>query len=327
MKKLVRITESSGIPLIGAIAFGIIDRGTDLLQIRPTTICNLNCIYCSTDSGPFSQIHAADYEVDLDYLLKCTKDAVEYKEADVEINIDSVGDPVSYKQLPELVSGLSQIKHVKRTSMQTNGTLLTESLLKKLKAAGLHQINLSINTLDPEQARYLSGTSTYDVNRIVSTAKKISETGITLLLAPVWMPKLNDEGIEDLIKLSKELNCKIGIQKYEVYKYSRKIPKVKPINYWKFYKKLEEWEKKYSAKLKLTAKDMDIKRTKRIPEKFKPGEKEYIEIKALGWMHGQMLGVARNRAITVQNCKAKEGDRIRVKILETKNNIYLAEPI
>ena len=35
------------IPLIGHIAFGIIDRGTNLLQIRATSFCALSCIFCS----------------------------------------------------------------------------------------------------------------------------------------------------------------------------------------------------------------------------------------------------------------------------------------
>ncbi|MFH0752576.1 MAG: radical SAM protein [archaeon] len=325
MKKIIKITK--GIPLLGAIAFGIIDRGTDLLQVRPTSICNLNCIYCSTDSGPKSKIHQADYVVDLDYLMEYVKDAVEYKETSVEVNIDSVGDPLTYKQIAELIKKTSKIKNVRRISMQTNGTLLTPALLDKLEKAGLNQINLSVNTLDAKQGKYLSGTDCYDLKKVLAIAKKVAEPKIELLLAPVWIPGINDKGIEEMITLSKELKCKIGIQKYEIYKYSRKVPKIKAINYWKFYDKIEEWEKKYKVKLKLTAKDMKIKKAKRLPEKFKKGEKEYAEIKCLGWIKGQMIGVARNRSITVNNCNSKIGDKVKVKILETKNNLYLAETI
>ncbi|MBT4440771.1 hypothetical protein HOC98_01565, partial [archaeon] len=52
---MIKINED--IPLMGCIAFGIIDRGTNLLQVRATSMCNLNCVFCSTDSGPFSQYH------------------------------------------------------------------------------------------------------------------------------------------------------------------------------------------------------------------------------------------------------------------------------
>ena len=48
----VRITADSDIPLVGSLYFGIIDRGTSLLQVRPSCGCNLNCPFCSVDAGP-----------------------------------------------------------------------------------------------------------------------------------------------------------------------------------------------------------------------------------------------------------------------------------
>ena len=50
-RKAIYIHKNSGIPLIGSVYFGIIDRGTNIIEIRPTTGCNLNCIYCSVDEG------------------------------------------------------------------------------------------------------------------------------------------------------------------------------------------------------------------------------------------------------------------------------------
>ncbi|MFB6216441.1 MAG: radical SAM protein, partial [Candidatus Aenigmatarchaeota archaeon] len=46
-RNLVYINQGSEIPLLGHIAFGLIDRGTNLIQVRPITGCNLKCIYCS----------------------------------------------------------------------------------------------------------------------------------------------------------------------------------------------------------------------------------------------------------------------------------------
>ncbi|HDD34251.1 MAG TPA: radical SAM protein, partial [Thermofilaceae archaeon] len=46
------------IPLIGHLAFGIVDRGTNLLQIRPTSSCPLSCVFCSVDAGPASKRRA-----------------------------------------------------------------------------------------------------------------------------------------------------------------------------------------------------------------------------------------------------------------------------
>ncbi|MCE4627148.1 MAG: radical SAM protein, partial [Desulfurococcales archaeon] len=47
---LVNIEEP--LPLVGTVFIGVIDRGTNVLQVRPTTLCPLNCIFCSVDAGP-----------------------------------------------------------------------------------------------------------------------------------------------------------------------------------------------------------------------------------------------------------------------------------
>ena len=63
MRKLVRIPEDADIPMIGLINVGLIDRGTNLIQVRAISGCNLNCIFCSTDAGPFSKTRQAEYMV------------------------------------------------------------------------------------------------------------------------------------------------------------------------------------------------------------------------------------------------------------------------
>ena len=50
-RKTVYIHQNSGIPLIGTNDFGIVDRNTNCIEIKPLTGCNLNCIYCSVDEG------------------------------------------------------------------------------------------------------------------------------------------------------------------------------------------------------------------------------------------------------------------------------------
>lgn len=209
--------------------------------------------------------------------------------------------------------------------MQTNGTLLTDEKIKKLEEAGLDHMNISIDAVKIEQGAYLRGCGTYNVQKVIETAKKVNESKIELLIAPVWLPKVNDDGIKELIKLAKELGCKIGIQKYDIYKYGRKMKEVKKINWWKFYKQLEDWEKEFGIQLKISAKDFEIEKRERMPEVFEKGEKIQAKIVALGWQKGQMLGVAENRCISINGCLAEIGDKVNVKILETKNNIYVAE--
>lgn len=319
--ELIKILPESGIPLIGCIAFGIIDRGTDLIQVRPTSVCNFKCVYCSTNANN-PKVHPVNYEVDVDYLLDYVKEVIKYKDTKIECNIDSVGEVMAYPEIIGLVEGISALKDVKRISMQSNGSFLTSKKIKSLENAGMDQINLSINTLDEKLASRLAGNPSYDLKKILQSAKCIAASKIDLLLAPVWLPKTNE--MDGLIRLAKDLNARIGIQKYETYRFSRKI-KAKPITYWKFYDQLRKWEKEFGQKLILKKSDMGIKKAKRLPTKFNKGEKVRLKAKCLGWWKGQMLAVGRNRVVSIDGCKANPEDLVNAKIVENKNNIYLAK--
>ena len=129
-----------------------------------------------------------------------------------------------------------------------------------------------------------------------------NESKIELLIAPVWIPNINDEEIIKIIKFCKEIKCKIGIQKYETYKYSRRMKKAKQLNYWKFYNQLKEWEKQFGVKLIVSARDFDIEKRERVTKPFKKGDKVRCVVKLPGWLKDQMIGIAKNRCITINNC-------------------------
>jgi uncharacterized Fe-S cluster-containing radical SAM superfamily enzyme len=323
MQKIIKI--NSEIPLIGTIMFGLIDRGTNLIQVRPTSLCNLNCSYCSVDSGEKSKTRISAYIVERKHLVNWLKQVAECKGENLEANIDSVGEVLMYLEIIELVQDIKKIKQINKISMQTNGVLLTKEKINGLEKAGLDSINLSINSLDSELAKELSGCSWYDINKILEIAKEINNSKIELLLAPVYIKGINDNEIIKLIKLAKELGCKIGIQKYEVYKFGRKIENVKEMSWYKFYDQLKKWENEYKIKLRLGPLDFGIKRCKKIPKVFNKNDKIRVKIMLQGWMKNQMIGVANNRCITINNCNSKIGDIVNIKIIEDKNELYIGE--
>ncbi|MBW3003452.1 radical SAM protein [Candidatus Woesearchaeota archaeon] len=323
--KLVKIDKESGIPLLGAIAFGIIDRGTNLIQVRPTSVCNLCCPFCSVDAGPCSKLHKVNYEVEVGYLLGWVKEVCAFKGPGVEANIDSVGEATCYKNLLGLVKGLKKIKEVSFISMQTNACFLSRNMVDDLVKAGLGRINLSIHALDKDKARLLAGVKEYDVKKIMEIAKYIAGKNIDLILTPVWIRKVNDEDVISIIEFAKSIGARLGIQKYEEYKYSRKMKKAKQMTYFKFYRQLKQWEKEFGVDLVLTRQNMNIVKRKRVPDVFSKGDKVNVKILCEGWIKGQMLGVASDRCVTVNKCLASVGDMVRVKIVEAKNGIYLAD--
>jgi uncharacterized protein len=321
-----KINEESQIPLVGAIAFGIIDRGTNLIQIRPTSVCNQKCPFCSTNANN-SKIHPNTYEIEKNYLIKWVKKVIKEKESkEIEANIDSVGEITCHPKIIEIINEINKIKEVTYISLQTNGLTLTKEKVNKLKDS-VNRINLSIHTLNKKQAKELAGTDTYDIEKIKEIAKHIIKSKIELYLTPVWIPKINDEEILKLTDFAKEIGAKLGLQKYEVYKYSRKIKGAKAETYWKFYDKLKKLEKEKKIKLIIKREDMNIKKVKRIQTTMEIDEKINIEIKLPGWLPNQMIGIANDRCITVNNCNEKIGTSIQVKITDNKNNIYLAKKL
>lgn len=204
---------------------------------------------------------------------------------------------------------------------------MTKEKIKALADAGLNRIHLSIHSLNPALSQQLFGSEHYRLDKILGLIRDCKETSIELLLAPVWLPNVNDKDIEDLIAFAKEQQIGIALQKYEAYTYSRKEKEAKRITFYHFYKQLKAWEKKFGIRLIYNAESLQVFKAPSLPTTFAVGERVSLVIKAPGWMQGQMLGTAKNRCVTVVDCDAAIEDRINVEIIENKHNIYLARMV
>lgn len=334
-RKLIYVEDSW--PLIGHIAFGLIDRGTNLIQVRPTTLCPLSCIFCSVDAGPNSTRRQAEYIVPPELIVEWFRAIVKYKNIDdIQAHIDTVGDPLTYPKIVDLVQSLSEIKEVKVISLETHGALLNEKIIDELESAGLTRINLSIDSLDSELARKLSNTEWFDVNKVKDLAKYIAQsTKLDLIITPVWIPKLNDNEIPKIIKFALKIGAgkkcpPLGIQKYEAHKYGRKPKGVKPMSWREFYNKLREWERIFKVKLILKPDDFGIRKVKPIPKVAEVGECIKVKVVGIGWLKGQLIGVYKNRIITIvgtqkyiEDIFSLIGSKVKVRILRNKDNIYV----
>src|SRR3989344_6275940 len=221
-KKTIYIHQSSGIPLIGTNYFGLIDRGTNIIEVKPITSCNISCVFCSVDEGPNSR-RKADFVVEKDYLVNEFRKLVEFKgSGNIDAHINAQGEPTLYADMAGLVRDIMSIKGVKRSSIDTNGTLLSKQLVDELADAGLTRINLSLNALEPEKAQKLAGYP-YNLSKVMEIARYIP-TKMDLIIAPVWMPGFNDEELPKLAKFAQEVgagkNCPpIGIQNMLNYRF------------------------------------------------------------------------------------------------------------
>ncbi|MBN4049149.1 radical SAM protein, partial [archaeon AH-315-M20] len=323
-KETIYIHKNSGIPLIGTNYFGLIDRGTNIIEIKPITSCNLGCIYCSVDEGPLSR-RKVDFVVEKDYIVQELKKIVGFKQEDyIDAHINSQGEPLLYADMVELVADIAKIPQIKVISIDTNGTLLTKQFIDDLAAAGLTRINLSLNALDQEIADKMAGFP-YNLKKVMDLAAYIPKK-MDLIIAPVWLPGYNDNELVKLAKFADEVgagkNCPpIGIQNFLNYRFGRNP--VKQVEMGVFYKKLHDLEQKHNIKLHYEY-GFKVKRCRELPKPFKKGDIIKAQVLFAGRLPNEMLAVAKDRLISVPNCYKKQGF-VKIRIKRTKHNIFLGE--
>ncbi len=327
-RNLEIITKESGIPLLGNPYFGVIDRGTNLLQVRGVTGCNFCCAFCSVDEGKCSKTRMTDYVVEPSYLAECVKEIAKFKGRGVEVHIDGQGEPLLYPYMEELLKEIRKIDEVEVVSIQTNGSLLNEEKIGALEKY-VDRINMSISAMDKKIASFLAGVK-YPLEKILKNARMVADSKMDLLIAPVWVPGYNDREIEKIIEFALEIGAgkkwpPLGIQKYIPYKHGRKV-KTKPMSFPEFYSKLRELEKKYSVKLVLSPEDFGIEKRERYPSPISRGEKLRGKIVLPGRLRNEKIVVAKNRTVTVRTNK-KLGEYVSFEVVRTHDGIYLGEEV
>src|SRR3989338_4176739 len=246
-KKTIYIHRNLGIPLIGTNYFGIIDRGTNTLEVKPLTSCNISCTFCSVDEGPHSR-RKVDFVIEKDYLVEEFRKVVAFKGADdIDAHINAQGEPTLYADLIPLIRDIMATPWVKTSSIDTNGTLLNPKFIDELADAGLTRLHLSLHAIDHEMANKLAGFP-YNVKRVMEMARYAC-TKMDLIITPVWLCGYNDQELPKLAKFAQDIgagkNCPpVGIQNFLPYRMGRNP--VKTVAFEEFFKRMRELEKEHN---------------------------------------------------------------------------------
>jgi len=317
-KPTVYVHRDSGIPLVGTNEFGIVDRDTNVIEVKPHTLCNLDCIYCSVDAGKSSK-KITDFLVEEKYLVEEFRKISSMKKQPVEASINPQGEPLMYASLVNLVSDLKASKGVKIASINTNGILLTKKLVDELAEAGLDRINLSLNTINQESANKLAG-STYPLERVKKIIK-YCDGKIEVLIAPLIVPGYNDSEVENLLNfcLSLKTTPRFGFQNFFTYKRGRNPVKSKSMDWFKTL--LRKYEQKHNIKLVYSAEDFGIFEDVKIQKPFKKNDTVSAKVICLGKYPKELIAASKGRCITVSG-EARVGDYINVRIVREKHNIF-----
>jgi cyclic pyranopterin phosphate synthase len=125
-------------------------RPIDYLRISVTDRCNLRCLYCMPEEG----IPQAPHGDILRY-----EEIARVVQAAAGLGIRKVrltgGEPLARLGLPDLVALLARIPGIDDISLTTNGTLLARHA-QALAQAGLHRVNVSLDSLQPDRFRQIT---------------------------------------------------------------------------------------------------------------------------------------------------------------------------
>lgn len=143
------------------------NRNINYLRISITDRCNLRCVYCMPEEG-IGLIDHVDI-LSFEEITLFTQTAVEMGISKVRI---TGGEPLVRKGAASLVKMLSNINGITDLAMTTNGVLLVK-YAQDLKDAGLHRINISLDTMNHEKYKELTrGGNLDDVLNGIEAAKK-----------------------------------------------------------------------------------------------------------------------------------------------------------
>lgn len=158
-------------------------RQIDYLRISLTDRCNLRCIYCMPEHGVKSIPHESILTLEeVHKAIECAS----------QLGIKHVrftgGEPTVRKGLLGLIERTAQTPGIESVALTTNAILLP-NMAADLKAAGLSRVNISLDTLDAEQYRFITRRGNLD------DALKGVEAALSSGLSPV---KLNTVVVRSL---------------------------------------------------------------------------------------------------------------------------------
>jgi cyclic pyranopterin phosphate synthase len=165
------------------------------LRLSVTDRCNLRCSYCMPEP---------------DYVWLPREDILHFEEIErlvdifTDLGVDKVrltgGEPLLRRGLPDLIRRLAMRPAIRDLAMTTNGVLLAPQA-EALKAAGLHRLTVSLDTLHGNRFRDL--TRFDELPRVLEGIAVAAPLFPGLKLDTVVIRGVNDDELVDLIEFAR----------------------------------------------------------------------------------------------------------------------------
>ncbi|UZR95100.1 GTP 3',8-cyclase MoaA [Chondrinema litorale] len=216
------------------------NRPIEYMRLAVTDRCNLRCFYCMPEEG-------------IKYLPK--KELLTYEEMERLVRISSEmgvnkvritgGEPFVRRGLIEFLERIRANTAIEKINITTNG-VLTKQYIPQLKALGITDINLSIDTLDRD--RFFQITRRDELPKVMDTLYEMLDEGFKVKINAVVMEGKNTEDIYELAKFTEK--HPVEVRFIEEMPFNGEGSHYPVLN-WNFKKILEELTQHFPAISKL----------------------------------------------------------------------------
>ncbi len=144
------------------------------LRVSVIETCNFRCPYCMPEDSVRDELLGAQNRLTFAEIETAARSFVKHGVRKIRL---TGGEPLLRKNLPELVAQLKAINGLDDLALTTNGSLLAAQAVA-LKHAGLDRITVSVDALDAEIFKQMSG-GRGDIATVLNGIEAAKQAGFT----------------------------------------------------------------------------------------------------------------------------------------------------
>ncbi|QCF28031.1 GTP 3',8-cyclase MoaA [Hydrocarboniclastica marina] len=176
-------------------------RTVDYVRLSVTDRCDFRCVYCMTEDMSFLP---REQIMTLEEIARLARNFVALGTRKIRL---TGGEPLVRRNILELVEEIGSLG-LADFAMTTNGSRL-DKFAEPLRAAGLHRLNISLDSLDP--ARFRRITRTGELSRVLEGIDAARAAGFRgIKLNTVVMKGRNDDEIPELVAFARDKQVDIS---------------------------------------------------------------------------------------------------------------------
>lgn len=178
-------------------------RTISYLRLSVTDRCNLRCMYCMPEDGEDAEPQVKSGKFLMHSELLSYEELLRIVQLAVSLGMNKIrltgGEPLVRKGILDFISALNKVEGLDQIRLTTNGVLL-QKYAADLYANGVHQINVSLDSLQRDKFKRITGRDNFD--DVWAGLKSASDLGFRVKINVVAMKGINDDEFADFARLA-----------------------------------------------------------------------------------------------------------------------------